>query len=76
MVSADPNGTPVLVKDVARVGVGPELRRGLSDLDGQGDVVGGTVVMRFGENALNVINRVKDKMKEIQSSFLKALKLR
>ena len=69
VVSADQNGTPVLVKNVARVGLGPELRRGLSDLNGQGDVVGGTVVMRFGENALNVINRVKDKLKEIQSSF-------
>lgn len=69
VVSSDANGTPVLVKDVARVGVGPELRRGLSDLDGQGDVVGGTVVMRFGENALNVIYRVKDKMKEIQSTL-------
>jgi len=69
VVSADQKGTPVLIKDVARVGVGPELRRGLSDLDGQGDVVGGTVVMRFGENALNVINRVKEKLKDIKSSL-------
>ena len=69
VVTADQNGTPVLIKNVAHVGVGPELRRGLSDLDGQGDVVGGTVVMRFGENALNVINRVKQKLKEIKSSL-------
>jgi len=69
VVSVDPHGTPILVKDLARVGIGPELRRGLSDLNGQGDVVGGTVVMRFGENALTVINRVKEKLKEIQSSL-------
>ena len=69
VVSVDANSTPVLVKNVARVGVGSELRRGLSDLDGQGDVVGGTVVMRFAENALNVINRVKAKLHDIQSSL-------
>ncbi len=69
VVSTDAHGAPILVKDLARVGIGPELRRGLSDLDGQGDVVGGTVVMRFGENALTVINRVKAKIKEIQSSL-------
>ena len=63
------NGTPVLIKNLAHVGIGPELRRGLSDLNGQGDVVGGTIVMRFGENALNVINRVKEKIKEIKSSL-------
>ena len=76
VVSADQNGTPVLVKDVARVGVGSELRRGLSDLDGQGDVVGGTVVMRFGENALNVINRVKEKLKDIQSSLPEGVEIK
>ena len=69
VVSVDQHGTPILVKNLAHVGVGPELRRGLSDLDGQGDVVGGTVVMRFGENALNVINRVKEKLKDIKSSL-------
>ncbi len=69
VVSTDGHGTPILIKNVARVGVGSELRRGLSDLDGQGDVVGGTVVMRFGENALNVINRVKEKLNEIKSSL-------
>ena len=59
-----------MVKDVAHVGIGPELRRGLSDLNGQGDVVGGTVVMRFGENALTVINKGKRKnFKEIQASL-------
>jgi Cu(I)/Ag(I) efflux system membrane protein CusA/SilA len=76
VVSTDQKGTPILVKDVARVGIGPELRRGLSDLDGQGDVVGGTVVMRFGENALNVINRVKEKLKEIKSSLPEGVELK
>jgi Cu(I)/Ag(I) efflux system membrane protein CusA/SilA len=76
VVSADQHGTPVLVKDVAKVGVGPQLRRGLSDLDGQGDVVGGTVVMRFGENALNVINRVKEKLKEIKSSLPQGVEIK
>ena len=55
-------GTPVPVKDVATVALGPEMRRGVADLDGQGDVVGGIVVMRQGENALNVIERVKAKL--------------
>ena len=58
-------GTPVMVKDVATVALGPELRRGLADLDGEGDVVGGIVVMREGENALKVITRVKAKLGEV-----------
>ena len=76
VVSADANGTPVLIKNVAKVGIGSKLRRGLSDLDGQGDVVGGTVVMRFGENALNVITRVKEKLKEIQSSLPEGVEIK
>jgi Cu(I)/Ag(I) efflux system membrane protein CusA/SilA len=58
-------GTPVQVKDVATVALGPEMRRGVADLDGQGDVVGGIVVMREGENALAVIERVKAKLGEV-----------
>lgn len=57
------------VKDVATVALGPQMRRGLSDLDGLGNAVGGIVVMRSGENALNVIHRVKDRIKEV-SPFL------
>ncbi len=57
-----PGGVPVLLRDVARVELGPEIRRGVSDLDGLGDHVGGIVVMRHGENALNVIERVKEKL--------------
>ncbi|MDP3154803.1 MAG: CusA/CzcA family heavy metal efflux RND transporter [Archangium sp.] len=62
-------GTPVLVKDVATVALGPEMRRGIADFDGEGDVVGGIVVMRQGENALNVINRVKQKFEELRPSL-------
>ncbi len=62
-------GTPVRLSDVATVSLGPEMRRGLADLDGQGDVVGGIVVMRQGENALAVIGRVKDKLKELKPSL-------
>ena len=58
-------GTPVLVKNVATVALGPEIRRGVADLDGEGDVVGGIVVMRQGEDALAVIDRVKQRLAEI-----------
>jgi copper/silver efflux system protein len=67
MVRAGGQGrSPVLVRDVATVGTGPEMRRGLSDLDGLGDAVGGIVVMRSGENALNVIDRVKERIEELK----------
>ena len=69
VVMTGANGTPVLVKHVADVALGPEIRRGLSDLNGDGDVVGGTVIMRSGENALNVIRRVKARLEEVKSSF-------
>lgn len=59
----------IRVKDVAQVTSGPQIRRGLSDLDGQGNTVGGIVIMRSGENALNVIDRVKDRIKELKPYF-------
>jgi Cu(I)/Ag(I) efflux system membrane protein CusA/SilA len=62
-------GTPVLIKDVAKVALGPEMRRGIADYDGKGDVVGGIVVMRAGENALDVIGRVKAKLAEVKPSL-------
>jgi copper/silver efflux system protein len=62
-------GTPVLIKDVATVSLGPEMRRGIADYNGQGDVVGGIVVMRAGENALDVIQRVKAKLAEVKASL-------
>lgn len=75
LVLRSEGGTPVLVKDVARVALGPELRRGIADLDGQGDVVGGIVVMRSGENALNVIERVKAKLEELKPSLPKGVEV-
>ncbi len=69
VVKATAGGVPVLLRDVARVELGPELRRGVSDLDGTGDTVGGIVVMRHGENALNVIRRVKARLGELKPSL-------
>lgn len=66
-VSAD--GTPVLLKHVAGIELGPQLRRGVADFNGEGDTVGGIVVMRHGENALNVVGRVKDKLAALKSSM-------
>src|SRR4030043_402051 len=60
---ADGRGTPVLLKDIADIRLGPEIRRGLAELDGRGEVAAGIVVVRFGENVLNVIERVKERIK-------------
>jgi copper/silver efflux system protein len=68
-------GTPVLVKDVATVTLGPEMRRGVADLDGEGDAVGGIVVMRQGENALNVIERIETKLEEMKPSLPKGVEI-
>jgi len=75
LVLRSEGGTPVKVKDVATVVLGPELRRGVADLDGEGDVVGGIVVMRQGENALNLINRVKAKLEEVKPSLPKGVEI-
>ncbi|HEX5033702.1 MAG TPA: CusA/CzcA family heavy metal efflux RND transporter, partial [bacterium] len=70
VLKADPKtGAPVTVAQVAKVELGPELRRGVADLDGEGDAVGGIVVMRYGENALQVIDRVKAKLEEIKPAL-------
>ncbi|MBL0349348.1 MAG: efflux RND transporter permease subunit [Elusimicrobia bacterium] len=69
------DGTPVLVKNVARVVLGPDMRRGVADLDGLGETVGGIVVMRQGENALNVIERVKAKIADIRPSLPKGMEI-
>jgi Cu(I)/Ag(I) efflux system membrane protein CusA/SilA len=75
-VGTGPGGTPVFLKDVAKVQIGPEIRRGLVDLDGKGEVVGGIVIVRFGENVLKVIERVKERIqKEIQPSLPKGVEL-
>ncbi|MBI3292851.1 MAG: efflux RND transporter permease subunit, partial [Elusimicrobia bacterium] len=75
VVARDMKGTPVLVKHLGRVALGPEIRRGVADLDGEGDTVGGIVVMRQGENALNVINRVKAKIEDIKPSLPKGVEI-
>jgi Cu(I)/Ag(I) efflux system membrane protein CusA/SilA len=69
VLKTGPGGVPVLLRDVGRVELGPEIRRGVADLNGTGDAVGGIVVMRHGENALNVITRVKERIKELQPSL-------
>lgn len=65
-VGASESGTPILLKNIATVSLGPELRRGLTDLDGEGDVAAGIVIMRFGENALETIRNVKAKLAELE----------
>ena len=72
VVGRDEKGTPVLIKNVGQVSLGPDIRRGVADLDGEGDVVGGIVIMRAGENALNVIARLKEKIKDLEPSHKKA----
>ena len=75
-VGANPGGTPVYLKDVARIQLGPEIRRGLADLDGRGEVAGGIVIVRTGENVLNVIERVKAKINtDLAPSLPKGIKI-
>ena len=68
-LGVDDDGTPILLKDVANVHIGPELRRGIAELDGEGEVAGGIVLMRFGENALKTIALVKKKLEELKKSL-------
>ena len=68
-VGASGSGTPVLLGHVANISLGPELRRGLTDLDGEGEVAAGVVVMRFGENALETIRKVKEKLAELSENL-------
>ena len=68
-------GTPILVRDIASVSLGPDMRRGIAELNGQGEVAGGIVVMRHGENALNLIDRIKQKIKEIEPSLPSGVKI-
>ncbi len=75
VIGTDNAGTPILIKSVADVVLGPDIRRGIADLDGEGDTVGGIVVMRQGENALNVINRVKAKIEEVKPSLPKGVQI-
>ena len=63
------NGTPVLLNDVAEINLGPQLRRGIAELNGEGETVGGIIVMRFGENAADVISAVKEKLESLKQSL-------
>ncbi len=68
-VGASLDGVPILVRDIAEVSLGPELRRGLAELDGEGEVVGGIIIMRLGENALTTIENVKKKFEELKAGL-------
>lgn len=75
VVATDDRGTPIRISDVADVTIGGNIRRGLVDLDGRGETVGGVVIMRSGENALNVIARVKAKLEEVRGSLPPGVKV-
>ncbi len=68
-------GTPILLKDVAEIRLGPQMRRGIAELDGEGEVVGGIVVMRYGENALKTIKGVKQKLDELKNGLPKGVEI-
>ncbi|GAA5314840.1 MAG: CusA/CzcA family heavy metal efflux RND transporter [Candidatus Pelagadaptatus aseana] len=63
------NGTPLLLKDIAEIGIGPQMRRGIAELNGEGETVGGVIVMRYGENAQTTIAAVKDKLESLKQSL-------
>src|SRR5450432_1731572 len=75
VLQSSDTGTPIRVRDVGQVVMGPDLRRGVTDLDGAGEAVSGIVVMRQGENALDVIDRVKAKLKEIEPGLPAGVKV-
>ena len=75
VIGMDENGTPVTVRQVADVHRGPDIRRGLLEVDGKGEAVGGIVVMRYGENALKTINAVKEKLEEIKPALPPGVKI-
>ena len=69
-------GTPILLRNVANIKIGPELRRGIADYNGTGEVVGGVVIMRYGENALEVIENVKKRLEELKSGLPEGVRIR
>ncbi len=72
---ASEGGVPIRIRDIGDVVLGPDMRRGISDLDGEGEVVSGIIVMRQGENAVKVIDRVKDKIREIEPGLPPGVKI-
>ncbi len=74
-LGVDNNGTPILIKNIANVVIGPELRRGLADWNGEGETAGGVIVMRFGGNALKTIALVKEKLKDLEKGLPEGVKI-
>src|SRR3990167_9284972 len=74
-IGTNANGTPILLRDVATVQLGSDMRRGVVDLNGQGETVGGIVIMRFGEDVLEVIGRIKAKLKELATAIPEGIKI-
>jgi copper/silver efflux system protein len=75
VVKTDEKGTPVRLRDVSEIQLGPEIRRGIAELDGRGEVAAGVVIMRHGENAMNVIRRVKERLKAIELTLPPGVKI-
>jgi Cu(I)/Ag(I) efflux system membrane protein CusA/SilA len=75
-LGVDDRGTPILLRNVADVKIGPELRRGIADYNGMGEAVGGIVVMRYGENALEVIQNVKKRLGQLQAGLPEGVKIK
>ncbi len=75
-LGVDDRGTPVLLRNVATIKIGPELRRGVVDYNGQGEVVGGIIVMRYGENALKVIEDVKARLKQLEAGLPEGVRVK
>ncbi|MFH0783578.1 MAG: CusA/CzcA family heavy metal efflux RND transporter [Pseudomonadota bacterium] len=76
VVSSSKDGTPILVKNLAEVRLGPEMRRGVAEWNGEGETVGGIIVMRFGENALKTIERVKEKLESLKAGLPEGVTIR
>lgn len=74
-IGVDAHGTPIFLKQVAHIHLGPELRRGAADLNGEGEVAGGVVVMRYGENALATIEKVREKLHELSKGLPKGVEI-
>ena len=75
VIKTNEKGTPVRLQDVAQIQLGPEIRRGIAELDGKGEVAAGVVIMRHGENAMNVIGRVKERLKAIEPTLPEGVKI-
>ncbi len=75
-LGVDQSGTPIYLKQVANIQIGPELRRGIAEWNGEGETVGGIVVIRFGENALKVIDLVKEKLKDLEKGLPEGVKIK